>query len=1149
MSRPVKRRKKQSFRDRQSRVEKISSFNDAFAARIFELLGNENNAGRFDTLPEKLAPVPQAALAALIAAYRFKENNKCSVLVMPDDRSAAPVFETLDYFNRTHEYHDRFLFFPSWGIMPFSYSKPDPEKEYTRARTLGTLLSADSYLVVTSVEALYSRIAAPERFKASVFKLYRSQQIDPLKIREYLSEEGYELTPVVESPGEFSVKGGVIDIYSPGGDPVRLDFFGDEIESIRYFNPVTQKSFESVEQVALYPRRDLPFHKEESDKLQALCEKHTDLHIPPVISTEGGELAGYYDLFAAVMKTGTLSDYLDENVEITVFNPSEVNARIENFTEELDFLYKRNEERIRLSPSELFLGETELKDFIRGAKELSTVPRDIDTVRSGLSEAPSFRGRISQMVERLSGDQYREKTILMSMSHETQKDRLEHILSAYPERAFSESVVVSPLSEGFEGVDFVILTEHEIFGRNVKISRVSKKTTEVIESFVDLKEGDTIVHVNYGIGRFVRLKRMKAAGHERDFLELEFAGSDKLYVPLDQLNLVHRYIGSSENPRLDHLGKKSSWEKTRARVQESIEQMAGQLLELYARRESMRGIPHPPDTRFQEEFEALFAFEETDHQLAAIVEVKKDMESERPMDRLVCGDVGFGKTEVAIRAAFKAVMAGRQVAILCPTTILTFQHYHTFRQRFEGYPVEIDFMSRFRSPAENKRTKTRLKDGKVDIVIGTHSLLASDIEFNQLGLLVIDEEQRFGVKHKEAIREMKTNIDTLTLTATPIPRTLHMSLAGIRDLSLIETPPANRRQIETYVLEEDDEILRRALKIELERGGQVYVLHNRVKTIDAQASRISSMLPAARVGVLHGKMNEDEIEMIMLDFYRHRYDILVATTIIESGIDIPNVNTLVVMDATHYGLSQLYQIKGRVGRSDRQAYAYFFYPANLSLTEIAQKRLNTLQEYDQLGAGFRIAMKDLEIRGAGNILGKEQSGDIMDVGFELYLQMLHERVSEMKNEEKQKDDFTCRVNLTQDFYFPDSYISDTRQKMEFYKKMASRNDLEALNEVADEMHDRFGEMPPLVKSMMLAEEIRILGNKLKLDQIETDNGIFILTASPETTVSMQAVTSLVSNDDRFSLDPDDPRKIAFKARSTDFNEQLKEFRMVLDYLQ
>ncbi|MCB1199424.1 MAG: transcription-repair coupling factor [Leptospiraceae bacterium] len=1107
--------------------------------------------------PNAVTGVPGGALSTLIYEYCRGLNTEKQrlMVILPRESMAEIVYEELRFLEHSAApgaTHSKTVFFPQFGGIPFTHAGANSEREGQRIRALAHLYHEGPVVFVTSIDAISWKLSDPQQTFEKSITVKTGDRIEREALLTQFVQAGYTREELVETPGQFAVKGSVIDIFSPGFvHPLRIDFFDDEIESLRLFDLLTQKSLTSIDSLQLFPAHEIIF---ENNELNLLLESalSQSKEIPPVLQDSLTDRRGIWDIYPMVRKTVFTGQEAPE-FETFLYDVEASFARLEHLKNEREFLFQRHENRFFANVHDLFFSETELQNTLADVKKIYRLPHSLADFPLHLNDAPTFKGRISRLVEMLSGTEFKNKKIFLSSSISAQKERLEHILSAYEEIETPE-FILAPFHSGFAWQNGMLLTEHELFGKSGRSQRIKKTSTEIIESFVDLNEGDYVVHVNYGIGRFVRLKRMTALGHERDFLEIEYNGADKLYVPLEKLQLVHRYIGATENPRLDFLGKKSSWEKTRARVEAAIESIADELLELYAERESARGFSYPVDSSFQEEFEAAFPYEETDHQIEAILDVKKDMESEKPMDRLVCGDVGFGKTEVAIRAAFKAVMAGKQVAVLCPTTVLAFQHFHTFTERFKEYPVSVDFISRFKTPLEIKKIKEKLKEGSLDIVIGTHALL-SGIEYSHLGLLVIDEEQRFGVTHKEAIKQIKSNIDCLTMTATPIPRTLHMSLVGIRDLSLIETPPRNRMKIETYVLEEDEEILHLAIRNELERGGQVYILHNKVKTIQAQAGRIHSIYPKARVGILHGQMPDDEIENVMLDFYQRQYDILVTTTIIESGIDIPNVNTLIVLSAQALGLAQLYQIKGRVGRSDRQAYAYFFYPPNTSLNEVAQKRLNTLQEFDELGAGFKIAMKDLEIRGAGNILGKEQSGEILDVGFELYVSMLHEKIEEKRgNASPQVNE--CAVIIPQDFYFPDSYIVDTRQKMEFYKKIVSAGDVAALDLVASDLEDRFGPVPKAVESILLASKLRVMGTSIQLDKIEylaaansRSKDEFILVAGPGSKISGERLFSLISSDARFKPDAEDPRKLHFYPQVEDLNAQMNEILRILNYIQ
>ncbi|PKL30160.1 MAG: transcription-repair coupling factor, partial [Spirochaetae bacterium HGW-Spirochaetae-10] len=695
----------------------------------------------------------------------------------------------------------------------------------------------------------------------------------------------------------------------------------------------------------------------------------------------------------------------------------------------------------------------------------------------------------------------------------------------------SRIVLVQSLREtGFELPEerLYLWTDSDIFGRSYKKRMRFKKTGSApIDSYLDLREGDVIVHINHGVGRFVKLERMKAAGRERDFLVLEYAEQDRLFVPLDQISMVQKYVAPESNPQLDHLGR-ASFKKIREKVEKNIEAFAEELIQIYAARAKKQGYAFPADTVWQEEFEAEFPFDETPDQLMAIQAAKEDMEAPRPMDRLICGDVGYGKTEVAIRTVFKAVMGGKQAVVICPTTILALQHFKNFRERFANFPVRVDWVSRFRTPGEIRRIKESLASGEVDVVIGTHALLAKDVKIRNLGLLVIDEEQRFGVVHKEALKKLKTQVDVLTLSATPIPRTLHLSLTGIRDLSVIQTPPRDRKPVQTFVLEDSDAALIEAVHRELERGGQIFYLHNRIQSLDMVGARLRMLLPELRFTTLHGQMHEDDIEQILLDFTERKFDLLLTTAIIENGIDIPNVNTLIVDRADQFGLSQLYQIRGRVGRSSRQAYAYFFHQGSKVLTEQAMKRLNTLLEYQELGSGFKVAMRDLEIRGAGNVLGKEQSGDIIQVGYELYIKLLDNAVKRLKGEELEIE-VRCTVNLNTDFFLSEEYIEDTRQRIEFYKRFEAARTEEEVAALADEMKDRFGPPDKAGEVFVLVERIRTLGSLCGFENIYEEGELIHFKAGESFRVPIQHMIEILKKNLGFFVRDGKNNVLYFKA--------------------
>ena len=871
--------------------------------------------------------------------------------------------------------------------------------------------------------------------------------------------------------------------------------------------------------------------------------------------------------------------------ETIIFPAARVRDRAEQLEREYRTLFEQERNiRICLTPDELltenYLKPTDIPERTGSPSKSSTISENLieldeigqldatpveaaspETSESAEPEAPSgpfqivrrsegFRGRVGEVREKVLDILDKGGVVCITSPYTAQLGRLAGIFKAEknikvkikddekdlvaPEFKGKNTVWVcrASIREGYylPANNFYLWSDADIFGRSYRRrSRFKKARSTPLDSFIDLKENDYVVHVNHGVGRFLKLERVTAAGRERDFLVLEYADDDRLYVPLDQISMVQKYIAHTESPKLDSLGK-SSFKRIKERVEKKIEELAEDLIQLYAVRMSQKGFAFPPDTAWQEQFESEFLFDETPDQINAIESVKNDMESPRPMDRLICGDVGYGKTEVAIRAVFKAVMAGRQAAVIAPTTILALQHFRTFKERFKNYPVNVDWISRFRTRAEVTALKKKLKEGEIDVIIGTHALLAEDVRIKNLGLLVVDEEQRFGVGHKESIKNIKKLIDVMVLSATPIPRTLHMSLVGIRDLSIIQTAPHNRMPIQTFVTHDSDSLLKEAVHREIDRGGQVFYLHNRVQSIEVAARRLETLCPGISYTVLHGQMLEEEVEDILIDFMNKKYDVLVTTTIIESGIDIPNVNTLIVDRSDTFGLSQLYQIRGRVGRSNRQAYAYLFHPGDRVLTEKAQRRLNTIQEYQELGSGFKVAMRDLEIRGAGNVLGKEQSGDIMDVGFELYVKLLDSAVKRLQGQPTEQD-AVCSINLNRDFFLPEDYIHDTRQRIEFYKRFEGALDRDEVEALALEMRDRFGDPPILAQNFILMEKVRTLASRCGFETVlEENKGQVRLKAGENFKAPMDHVIQILKTTPSLSVAPEKPGTLIYRPK-------------------
>jgi len=946
-----------------------------------------------------------------------------------------------------------------------------PEELQERVRLLYHLTQQEPTLIIAPMEAILYRLPSRKRFLSSCSRLKKGNSLDLDRFSRHLIEIGYRAVPVVEDLGEFSLHGGILDVFSTGHDlPVRIELTGDVIETIRSFDPISQRSADEIEQALILPAG------------------------PEAV--DGGEESHGDTSFFRYLPAGTLA-VLDEPTQL-------VQVKIKS--EDADSP-RAIQAALRQAKNGQWLGLTAFArpPDRRGQSGSSSPGFFRYTTRTPQSEGLGQPGiPFTKVVEIL--DRLRKAGTLHVVCHtESQMERLSTLFSEHhlPVQRNETSVVsTSPdpvfldypifLSRGNLGSGFLLpsaglslITEEDLFAKGVRHRPSTRpKTSTLLPSTEDLKVGDLIVHLHHGIGRYQGLKHLAISGFESDFLIIEYAFKDRLYLPLDRLDLVQKYIApEGSSPKLDRLGG-TAWARTKARVKKAVENMARELLELYAAREVVEGHAFSPDNYLTREFEAAFEYDETPDQLRAIEEVRADMESSRPMDRLVCGDVGYGKTEVALRAAFKAVLDNKQVSILTPTTLLAYQHYDTFRRRFSPFPVRVEMLSRFQGPKEQREILQGVAIGTVDILIGTHRILQKDVQFHNLGLLVVDEEQRFGVAHKEKLKQLRKNLDVLTITATPIPRTLQMSLAGIRDLSIIDTPPPDRLAIRTTVAGFDKRLIRDAIISELERGGQVFFVHNRVQTIGRMRDLLARVVPEARIVVVHGQMSSKPLEETMLAFRSSRYDVLLTTAIIESGLDIPAANTILIDQAHQFGLADLYQLRGRVGRSGRQAYAYLLVPSDKSFTEEARKRLQAIVEFSQLGAGFRIAARDLEIRGAGNLLGPEQSGQIAAVGLELYLRMMEQAVQELKgkpSEEMPEPELSLRVSA----YLPEDYVPDTFQRLSLYKRLSSIQEASQLKTVQAELEDRYGPLPVTAKYLLEVMEIKLLARSLGVTKIDS----------------------------------------------------------------
>lgn len=1091
------------------------------------------------------------------------EQTKVVILASNSDAEAF-TRELISYLDS-----DQIFYFPGPENIPYEYTKWQAEWKRDRILAINRIFSKKPALIVTSVSAILRKIPNVKSLSGKSLTLEKGQDYSLDTLTLDLIRLGYHREEVCEQFGHFSLKGGILDIYTPYlSYPVRIDFFGDTVDDLRTFDPNTQKSIEKINKIIITAANESVVTSSEYEtylsKLKSFSDKKTPIEEENTIIEEHLPLVRKHEGFLNLFSVSPL---------LIFPRVGETRERAFGMKREYETLYeKKNSEAICLPPEELLSFEREWEELTSETKNaivFSLLPPNGKHFTSfPIKEVKSFRGKIREAKEHFDELLIEDpkNRILITSSFSAQMLRLQGL---FPEKTASiinkdsEEPLLVPFDSLEPGIHLAIsdlrkgyalpeenlyvFTDNDLFGRQYKRkTRYKKQASQMIESFIDLKEGDFVVHVNHGVGKFVKIERTKADNKERDFLKLEYSSGDTLFVPLDQISLVQKYIGGTDTPRLDTLGK-NSWKKAKERVQESVDKLAEELVVMYSNRMKLNGFPFPPDTIWQEEFEAAFEFEETPDQISAIEAVKQDLESQRPMDRLVCGDVGYGKTEIAIRAAFKVIMAGKQVMLLTPTTILALQHFNTFKSRYENYPIRIGFVSRFRSPSEVRADLKLFTEGKIDMLIGTHAILSSKVKPKNLGLLVIDEEQKFGVTHKESIKKFKQLVDVLTLTATPIPRTLHMALTGIRELSIISTPPKNRQSVETYVLEEDDVLIQEAIRKEIERGGQVFYLYNRVESIEEEASYIRSLVPEVAVGILHGQLTEDEIEETLVDFYQRKYDILVTTTIIESGIDMPNVNTLIVKRADMFGLSQLYQIRGRVGRSDRKAYAYLFYPSKSMMTEVAEKRLNTIFEYQELGSGFKVAMRDLEIRGAGNLLGREQSGDIMEVGFDLYVKMLEEAISRVKGEDVAVEVRTA-VNLSANFYLPDSYIPDTKQKIEFYKRFEGASDLDEIADLTLEMEDRFGELPAIANTFVELEKIRTLSSRLGFESVSEKSNEVVFKCGTYFRGDPGRIIQALTKFKGLMIHPQEPSILRYSVTESDDLKKIKSLLSLLTFL-
>jgi len=994
-------------------------------------------------------------------------------IILPHQTQAEKISQELVAFL---EKTTPILFFPELEILPYDEILPHKELVGERLATLDKLSAyPENIIIITSLRAILFKIPSYSALNASKISLQTSMNISLNTLLERFIQLGYLRDELVESKGTFTHRGGIVDVYPVNTElPFRIEFLGNQIESIRQFNPITQRSISFVDQTVVLPVQE------------------------------------------NILAEGSIFDYLPLSSLIVLDDVAYLESEAKRLEEEVFSMYEQTQIPSP-SPNQFLINWLDIQKEMDKRQLLSFEDEGIDFFTKPTSE---FKNNRNLFINEFKKWQEDGQQIVISAGYKGQEERIKELLK--DNNLENVTITSANLNQGFQfpTIQLVLITDKEIFGypSSMTLRRFDYAETLPISSFTDIKVGDYVVHSNYGIGKYSGITTLRVEGIKRDLMLIEYAQGDKLYVPLDQFGLVEKYIGDKDRPPKIYRLNDATWSRVKKKVKKSVESIAKELIELYAHRRALPGHAFAKDTNWQYEFETGFVYEETPDQLKVIAEIKEDMEKPQPMDRLVCGDVGYGKTEVALRAAFKAVMDNKQVAVLVPTTILAFQHYHTFKERLAPFPIKVEMLSRFKTKAQQRKILEGIKVGEIDICIGTHRLLQKDVEFHELSLVIIDEEQRFGVRHKEKLKQLRKLVDVLTLTATPIPRTLYMSLSGARDMSIINTPPPERLPIKTFILPFSKELVREAILREMGRQGQIYFVHTQVKTISAIYNMLEETVPEARIAIAHGQMSEHELEKVMLDFLDYKYDLLLSTSIIESGIDIANVNTIIIHNAHQFGLGQLYQLRGRVGRSKHMAYAYLLYPHKFALSSLAKERLEAIREFSDLGAGFKIAMRDLEIRGAGNILGPEQHGNLVAVGFDLYCKLLQEAVAKLKGEEI-RDESLPVVDLPCDTYIPEEYIEDISQRYAIYKKLSSAKDFKSLQEIEDELLDRYGKLPLSLKRLLDLLKMRLRAKKIDIISISISNGYLLIELPDKEELIPKVISLLTSFPQRLRLNP------------------------------
>ncbi len=1079
------------------------------------------------------------ARALLIATLQDKHRRRVAVIT-PGDAGVTDFVAALRLF---HHEPQCVSVYPAPSLSPYQDVAPSLGVVREEIRALGMLIDGAADLLVVPTRALFQRLPRAEDFRQRIIRLAEGDELDMRVLLERLVENGFVRTDLVGEAGEFAFRGGILDLFPPNtAHAVRVELFGDTVDSLRWLDVETQRSEDASGPVTVYPITQFPITRETRQKLARRLSldfmdplfKH-DVHEKIEKLQESSTFAGIEHFVPVAVDSVTFADYI-RDWDLILIEPDQITTTIAKYETLLRNEYDAAAEKGRAvyAPEKLVAPGPDVLGFIGTAPlALSDVHigmpigvREREELRINTSPTDRYNNRLSDF----PADVLRNETEqLFFCATKGGREKIERLLKEFDvpfaeNRLGAGELTITPGNLGrgfiFHDLDLTAYSEWDLFEppTSTRVGGRKRTSDAFVSDLRDLKAGDYIVHVDHGVGRFLGLQRIPFGETEREVMQIEYGGGGKLLMPMENLNLIQRFTAGEEaQPKLDKLGG-TAWARTKASVKKAMRDMADELLKLYATRQMVHGHAFGKDSPWQFDFEDAFEFDETEDQQSAIEDVKSDMESRKPMDRLLCGDVGYGKTEVAMRAAFKSVMDGKQVAVLAPTTVLTFQHYRTFLRRFASFPVTIELLTRYYSAKELKEILKKVETGEIDIVVGTHRLLSKDVAWKDLGLVVIDEEQRFGVAQKERLKSIKKSVDVLAMSATPIPRTLHMSLVGIRDISVIETPPKDRLAIQTAVVPYDGDFIREAIEFEVGRGGQVFFVHNRVESIYNMKEYLENLVPGLRVIVGHGQMDERELEKAMLAFINREFDVLLATTIIENGIDIPACNTILINHAQRFGLSQLYQLRGRVGRSDRLAFCYLLVPSDRILSSDARKRLAAIQEFSDLGAGFRIAARDLEIRGAGNILGGEQSGQIAAVGFEMYTKLLEETIREMKGE-RIEEEVETSMNLGVDIYIPRDYITEENLRMTFYKKIASASTEERLNDIRNEMRDRFGALPENVENLFHFVRVKWFAKRLGVLSIVREGARGVLKLTPQAKIDPNKLLMFISENPQAKFSP------------------------------